>query len=47
MDNDNDSISGSDATVALGGVEAEGNPDRMGTTKSLSSSSTTTFHNTY
>ena len=27
MDNNNDSISGSDATVALGGCEAEGNPN--------------------
>ena len=26
MDNDNESISGLDATVALGGLEAEGNP---------------------
>ena len=25
MDNNNDNISGSDATVALGGLEAEGN----------------------
>ena len=27
MDNNNDGISGSDATVTLGGLEAEGNPD--------------------
>ena len=29
MDNDNDSISGSDATVALGGLVVEGNPDEL------------------
>ena len=29
MDNDNDSISGLDATVALGGLEAECNPDEF------------------
>ena len=29
MDNNNDSISGSDATVVLGGLEAEGNPDEF------------------
>ena len=29
MDNDNDSISGSDATVTLGGLEAEGNPNEL------------------
>ena len=29
MDNDNDSISGSDATVTMGGLEAEGNPDEL------------------
>ena len=29
MDNDNDSTSGSDATVALGGLEAEDNTDEL------------------
>ena len=29
MDNDNDSISGSDATVALGGLEAEDNAGEL------------------
>ena len=29
IDNDNESISGSDTTVALGGQEAEGNPDEL------------------
>ena len=29
MDNDNNSITGSDATVALGGLEAEGNPNEL------------------
>ena len=29
MDNDNEGISGSDTTVALGGLEAEGNPDEL------------------
>ena len=29
MDNDNGSISGLDATVALGGLEAEGNPNEL------------------
>ena len=29
MDNDNDSISGLDATVALGGLEGEGNTDEL------------------
>ena len=29
MDNDNEGISGSDATVALGGLEAEGSPDEL------------------
>ena len=29
MDNDIESISGSDATVALGGLEVEGNPDEL------------------
>ena len=29
IDNDIESISGSDATVALGGLEAEGNPNEL------------------
>ena len=29
IDNDNESISGSDTTVALTGLEAEGNPDEL------------------
>ena len=29
MDNDNDGISGLDVTVALGGLEAEGNTDEL------------------
>ena len=29
MDNNNDSISSSDATVGLGGLEAEGNPNEL------------------
>ena len=29
MDNDKDSIGGSDATVALGGLDAEGNPNEL------------------
>ena len=29
MDNDNDSISGSDATVALGELEVESNPNEL------------------
>ena len=29
IDNNNDSMSGSDATVALGGLEVEGNPSEL------------------